>query len=725
MNMDPMAMQSMQNMMMSGGFGGAMGMNGMNMGIGMAGFDGGVGTGFNNGWNTQQTWNVGQENFNHPNAAGIGHGDYSSSNSGYNSHSAVYNQGNYGQGNQYSNHQANGYGYRGRGRGRGYGRGGYGYGSHDQFSQQFPQQFGSGQGLQSNGPISETVSIPTGPKADAAPLNGGNVDEFGREIRATSEVEDVAGNEAADQSKDDKSPIATVDNGTTENDTVEKSNHTEQLEEIKESSDNVTDSSPKPIQTLDEAQATAYPPNGGYNNHSSRGSYETGFQGRGASFGNMQAPFVKPVDVPINAPTGPKAMRAGLPNTGRSGLIGQGFLTAGRATPNSRVNASASVAPEPTPTEKNGKDMERSKSPSRDRSKSPDRKRSRSRERHSRRHRHRSTSRSEDERESERRRQKRKERRRRYGDDGDGEATSAEKPSTDDIVEDRIEEDRSRSASLSDTKRASHRSRRDKDKYRDRDREDRDKYRERDDDRDHRSSHKHRSSRRHHDDRSRSRDRSRDRDRDHRHRHSRRGSEDANDHSSKLDKINPPAPVEADSSSRHPSVLPSSAVGIEIKGVSSRRKNITVEDINIPTGPRSDRNGNRDRDREKERPGRHREEDDLRHRSSRHRDTDGEREKEREKAKDKERSRPPPTAPAVQDPHTIEREARNRERLLKEAQRIAGLTAGMAGGRKRSNDDGEDASGRNARKKRGRGGDESEEARISRLEAERESARWG
>jgi len=70
----------------------------MNMGMGMAGFDGGAGTGFNNGWNGQQSWNVGQDNFNHPNAAGMGHGDYGSNNSGYTPQSAGYNQGNYGRG---------------------------------------------------------------------------------------------------------------------------------------------------------------------------------------------------------------------------------------------------------------------------------------------------------------------------------------------------------------------------------------------------------------------------------------------------------------------------------------------------------------------------------------------------------------------------------------------------------------------------------------------------
>jgi len=55
---------------------------------------------------------------------------------------------------------------------------------------------------------------------------------------------------------------------------------------------------------------------------------------------------------------------------------------------------------------------------------------------------------------------------------------------------------------------------------------------------------------------------------------------------------------------------------------------------------------------------------------------------------------------------------------------MAGLTGVAASGRKRSRDDGEDAARRG--KKKGRRGavEESDEARITRLEAERESARW-
>jgi len=111
-------------------------------------------------------------------------------------------------------------------------------------------------------------------------------------------------------------------------------------------------------------------------------------------------------------------------------------------------------------------------------------------------------------------------------------------------------------------------------------------------------------------------------------------------------------------------------------------------------------------------------------RKDRERDRGYDREKVREKVKEKEKDRPVPTAPA-KNPHELEREARNRERLLKEAQRMAGLNGG--GGGKRSRDDGDEGLGGKSRRKKGRRGgalDESEEARIARLEAEREGSRW-
>lgn len=710
MGMDPMAMQ---NMFMNGGFGA--GMNGMNMsmGAGMGGFDGGVGAGFNNEWNGQQSWNVGPDNFNHPNAAGMGTGDYGSNNSGYNPHSSRFNQGNYGHGNHYNDY-SHGYQSRGRGRGRGgYGRGGY--------SHQFPQQFNSGEGF-NNGPIGEAASIPTGPKADADPGAASNVDEFGREIRQTSEAKDIALTDHTSMDDNNTTP-AQAQEGT---DINQEGTH-------KDESTHPDNHTPKPIQTLDEAQGfaqTGY--NGTYNQGMSRG-YGLGFAGRGGYNPTIQP--VKPADVPINAPTGPKAMRDGLPNTGISGLRVRGYQAPG--IPNSRTTESVSAPPEPEPASaKTEKGDQRTRSPTRERSKeksrsrsrsrSRDRRRSRSRNRRHRRHRHRSASATDDGKgekdekdgeESDRRRERRRERhRRREEEDDDREDAGSRERYVDDEGRG-VEDERSRSASPSDSRRSAHRSRRDRDKYRERERD-------KESDREHKSSsYKHRSSNRHRDDRSRSRDR----DREHRHRHSRRGTEDLEDRPEKTDRSIPPTPIEAEDASRRPSTTNGA---IEIKGASTRRKP-TLDEIIIPTGPRQDRISSarareKDYDRGKEnREGRrHRDEEDSRYRSSRHRDSDREREKERERAKEKERekdrARAPPTGPAAaQDPHTLEREARNRERLLKEAQRIAGLT-GM-GGAKRGRDDGDDL--RKGRKK-GRRGDEGDEARLARLEAERESARW-
>lgn len=70
--------------------------------------------------------------------------------------------------------------------------------------------------------------------------------------------------------------------------------------------------------------------------------------------------------------------------------------------------------------------------------------------------------------------------------------------------------------------------------------------------------------------------------------------------------------------------------------------------------------------------------------------------------------------------HTLEREARNRERLLKEAQRMAGF-AGLAGSKRGRDGGGGDGDGRKAR----RGGRrDKDEERMRRLEAEREGGRW-
>ncbi|KAL8933178.1 MAG: hypothetical protein Q9216_006487, partial [Gyalolechia sp. 2 TL-2023] len=158
--MPGMGMDAMQAMSQSmfGGFGGpGMGVNGMNAGMGFP-----AGQGWNGGFNGQPgSWMSGQDKFNQNayggHANGMG-GDFGA-NAGYAGYNMPAHQGNYNQMNhhQFPNHDfQNGYhgqGFhnRGRGRGRGYsyssrGRGGYNQvmsghqTNHEPFHHQYPQQ---------------------------------------------------------------------------------------------------------------------------------------------------------------------------------------------------------------------------------------------------------------------------------------------------------------------------------------------------------------------------------------------------------------------------------------------------------------------------------------------------------------------------------------------------------------------------------------------------------
>ncbi|KAK4106686.1 hypothetical protein N658DRAFT_555499 [Parathielavia hyrcaniae] len=168
MNMDPMTMQ----MYMNGGFQG-MGMNGMNMNMGMGGYGGEA-----DNWSGQQSWNVGQDNYNHPSASGMGNGDYGSLNSGF---QTGYNQGNYGHQNQFNDYRRNQYGFRGRGRGRGYG---YGYGRGG-----YQHGYGNGSGSGSANWNDQGYEAPPYQSDQADHQGSGetnpdaNVDEFGRSLR--------------------------------------------------------------------------------------------------------------------------------------------------------------------------------------------------------------------------------------------------------------------------------------------------------------------------------------------------------------------------------------------------------------------------------------------------------------------------------------------------------------------------------------------------------------
>lgn len=749
MTMDPMAMQSMY---MNGGFGAqGMGMNGMNMGMGMAGFDGGVGAGFNNGWNGQQSWNVGQDNFNHPNAAGMSHGDFGANNSAF--QPAGYNQGNYGRANQYNDYQQNGYGhqnqgqyFRGRGRGRGYGygagRGGHGYGYNEAFSQQLPPGLQNGP---SPGQMSD-ISIPTGPKADSvssAPPAPSNVDEFGREIREKSKVLDENAEPKAAPADD----VVAIE--TTEERSSSKENDNQEL------STNVQDDELKPIQTIDQldftnvAQINAMPtaPTG----PSGRGGFHGNFNDRIASR-SMGPPHIpaltpKPLDIPINAPTGPKAMREGLPNTSLVNLRARGGYSAlGRG--GVRLNGShteppltsvrsRSESPEKEKEEGGTRDRDHTRSPSVDRERDRDRRsekykrrhrhrstsdsedetdRDRRSDRHRRRRRHRSTSLSDDD--EDRRRERRRKRERKHDDIDENdkdEALSAESRTNGEDVE------RSRSQSPAESRRSSHRSRRDRERERDRDR---DKDRERDKERSHRSSHRSHRDRSRDRSRDRGRDRSPERDRDRRRRRhdsveSREKDRDVGGESQPSALVEEIKPEIKIPSGPRAMSMTNGTNGIEIKGASARRQSIhgaEDKEKSSRTASHIEERKGKDRDRERER--------------ERDRDRDAERSREHRRdsrANGHESSISSVNAKPAIDPHTLEREARNRERLLKEAQRMAGLAASAAGGgRKRSRDEGAPVGGDDARKgrKHRRSDREADEDRIARLENERESSRW-
>ncbi|RAL63651.1 hypothetical protein DID88_003694 [Monilinia fructigena] len=672
MNMDPM---TMQNMMMNGGFGGAgMGMNGMNM-----------------------------DNFNHPNAAGMGPGDYGANNSGFPQNAAGFNQGNYGRANQYNDFQ-NSYsqGYQGRGRGRGRGgwhqnRGGHGHGFNDH-SQHLQQQFGQVQ--QSSESHNENGPMSVGPKEETEPGTAVKVDEFGRELRqdtptneAENSVENITQNSVSFATKDGKEHQVNPD---------------DVAQDVPPGSGN-DDFAPKPIQSLEANESAAFAPmpmiGDGFNAMSPvdpnmrypmhpRGGFSQSRGGRGGSFTAMQPPFVKLVDVPINAPTGPKAMREGsksaLPNirtqsfsiAGKAGASARGLLRRAERKTGHDQGLNQKIIRE-TGVENDVIDA------GTDPLLGPALKM-----------------------------------RKRLSDDEKNDE-SVDVATKKKLISNEMQMEikpRKETMMIGEKKMTidqdlpHHRSQRDQvievvvviaTKYRDR---------ERDDDKHRSSSHKHRSSHRsHRDEHSRSRERERserDREREHRHRQSRHASRDAEDRIK--DDTPLQTPIEPSRSSRKSSLVSNGLTGIEIKGASSRNR--STKDINlplnIPTGPKGSQRDH-EREREKSRSSRHSESHRSRRDSERNNTTSHDSEKERPEKRKEE-----------VDPHTLEREARNRERLLKEAQRIAGLTSAFGMARKRSRDEVDDGSGRKGRKKGRRGGGDDDEVRIARLEAERESSRW-
>ena len=83
-----------------------------------------------------------------------------------------------------------------------------------------------------------------------------------------------------------------------------------------------------------------------------------------------------------------------------------------------------------------------------------------------------------------------------------------------------------------------------------------------------------------------------------------------------------------------------------------------------------------------------------------------------------------PRAQPEKDHHTLEREARNKERLMKELQRREAME-GKGPKRRGSGIDSKGAAGIGRRVSYKYEDEESEEARASRVESEREAGRWG
>ncbi len=699
--MDPM----MQTMYMNGGFG-SQGM-GMNMNMMGGTFGNGTGSGPNN-WNGQQSWNVGQDNYNHPHA--MGNGDYGSYNStfetGYNQ------QGNFGHQNQFNSYR----GY-GRGRGRrgnfgGYYRGGYGQNSYggrtDYQDRQFsPQQYAanaSGQVL--DGPNDSLAE--SGKAGDQA-----DVDEFGRSLRSGSGEDQGGKPERAGISGSPKADSG--DPGTNTEDSIavpRRENATREPGPSESSDQTPVDATGKHTSATD-GRSPAASGGGGDAMHpadsiSMRRPGSSGEQVRQAGISGMAPPATKTPDVPLNAPSGPKAMRQGLPNTSLLHLRARGYDLPDDRPQSPKTNGTDWSRPR---TERHGPEQSRSSSPktserretesyrersgdgSKDRDRNPDREtrdrghsesrssRSRSRSHsHDRRdyHRHkryRSDSLASGSHEDDRRRRSRQRSSKKHSTYEDDEEPKSARSRDE-------KQERSRSASPDDSRRSSHRSRRDResDKRRERDRE-----RGRDEEREHRRrSHKARDydrnrerererekdkarnrskdqtrdrsrDRNHSRDQDRERERERERDREHRHRESKKSTEE------------PPTPVEE-----------------------------SEKEFNPPTGPRVrsfEIKGASFKSREAAEPGR---------RSS------------------QASSQVAPSGVAAADPYAAEREKSSRDRLAAEVQRLAGLSG--SAGSKRTREDADD-SRRNRRK--GRRGEavslEDAGDRLRRGEAERES----
>ncbi|KAL9047075.1 MAG: hypothetical protein Q9214_000256 [Letrouitia sp. 1 TL-2023] len=724
MGVDPMQAMSQS---MFGGFGGpGMGMNGMNMGMGFP-----TGQGMFGGFNGQPgVWNAGQDKFNQNayggHANGMG-GDFGA-NAGYTGynipqhHQGTYNQMNHQQFSNYdfqNGYYGQGFYNRGRGRGRGYhhasrGRGGYSQvnpgnqANNEPFHHQLPPQVTSQdstqaqqsqqqqhqtqeaqprdaqvapQALQDAKTKNQAVQV-AGPEQSSEEIASSNVNKGIDALTVASpprnavdhekETQDGIGLEEPDRAEaasqqvvkgEEKAPplIET----TVIRELPKENDHETAVPAVAPSGPSSMLPPPSPLKS--QASPTAPLAEQSYDYASrGRGGGRGIFRGtgdfRGAGRGRGTGILPNTNHVPSNsqpshvptippsepkglgvegAPTGPKAMREGLPNTGMRG--GRGFSIIGRA--------STAVQPR-----SNGHARSRSHSPARSRS------RSRSPSHHHsyrhRSHRHRSLS-SSDSSDRERRRERHRRRSRRY-EDGNDEAQDGKELAD------------------SSSKRSSHRI-----------------HRERDDDRDEeRGGHRSRRARR---------ERSKERDRDHRsgRKRSRSGHED-------VDTRDDAGDSRLTNDRYHEKHYD--------EGYSSRKRRERDGDDERRERKRS-RRDHADSTEEKEHL--------SRSKHGRHSETGASTNHDRSR-RDSERTSEAAESPKPDiDPHELERQARNRERLQKELQRREAMEGkGSSGKRREGKGDGR-ASGLGRRVSYKYEDEESDEATASRVEREREAGRWG
>ena len=353
-----MGMDQMMNNQMSqmfSGFGGPnAGMNGMNMGMGYNG-QGQYGDGSwmgqnyngNGGYGGQGGYNMSshQGNYNHYNSQNDYH-------NGYGRHGHQNYRGNRGRGRGYYNRNNN-YGQMHHGNQNNYGNDGYGQHMQQQRSYQ-GQWAGSKQGDAGGEDVNVPESQPTiDANAEAQmlkELGPGGEDDFKDETNAQAQAAAPDAESHDVEETEAKATTQVPEDGTAvqneRNEPQEQSEPTagqadaevnmettfEPQEEIVEppADADVDESKPHPIQTFmsDETRSRhhmpppgssyAGPPNNVYGNRNPN------YHGYGHANANPGAPVpilpVEPQGLGVaGAPTGPKAMRQGLPNTGRSG----------------------------------------------------------------------------------------------------------------------------------------------------------------------------------------------------------------------------------------------------------------------------------------------------------------------------------------------------------------------------------------------------------------------